>query len=181
MWRNKKIFHNCQDFTILHIFHVEKSEIQLHFSDFFPFAMYRNLKILHMTDLSPHVSHVNFVTNMRYDSCCPVYSLGWTQKLNSPNNADTRPRFQTRHLHREPAWPSPPTQPPRQRVARWEKDELSLRPVEVLTFPLAVDIKTELWKYIGIRDASRERRWSGEASNAAVQRLPLSGRGKNIF
>ena len=66
------------------------------------------------------------------------------KSLNPPNNADTRPRFQTRHLHREPAWPSPPTQPPRQRVARWEKDELSLRPVEVLTFPLAVDIKTEL-------------------------------------
>merc|ERR1719500_1262 len=43
---------------------------------------------------------------------------------------DTRPRFQTRHLHRDPAWPSPPTQPPRQRVARWEKDELSPRPVE---------------------------------------------------
>ena len=66
------------------------------------------------------------------------------KSLNPPNNADTRPRFPTRHLHREPAWPSPPTQPPRQRVARWEKDELSLRPVEVLTFPLAVDIKTEL-------------------------------------
>ena len=27
--------------------------------------MYRNLKILHMTDFSPHVSNVNFVTNMR--------------------------------------------------------------------------------------------------------------------
>ena len=63
MWRNKKFLHNCQDFTILHIFHVEKSEILLKFSDFSPFSMYRNLKILHLTDFSPHV---NFVTNMRY-------------------------------------------------------------------------------------------------------------------
>ena len=66
MWRNKKFLHNSQDFTILHIFHVEKSEILLHFSDFSPYAMCRNLKFLHMTDFSPHVSHVNFVTNMRY-------------------------------------------------------------------------------------------------------------------
>ena len=66
MWRNNKFLHNCQDFTILHICHVKKSEIPLHFSDFSPFAMYRNLKFLHMTDFSPHVSHVNFVTNMRY-------------------------------------------------------------------------------------------------------------------
>ena len=67
MWRNKKFLHNCQDFTILHIFHADKFEIPLHFSDFSPFAMYRNLKYLHMTDFSPHVSHVNFVTNMRYE------------------------------------------------------------------------------------------------------------------
>ena len=66
MWRNNKFLHNCQDFTILHICHVKKSEIPLHFSDFSPFAMYRNLKFLHMTDFSPHVSHVNYVTNMRY-------------------------------------------------------------------------------------------------------------------
>ena len=66
MWRNKKFLHNCQDFTILHTFHVEKSEILLHFSDFSPYAMCRNLKFLHMTDVSPHVSHVNYVTNMRY-------------------------------------------------------------------------------------------------------------------
>ena len=52
--------------TILHICHVEKSEIPLHLSDFSPFAMERNLKFLHMTDFSPHVSHVNYVTNMRY-------------------------------------------------------------------------------------------------------------------
>ena len=32
-------------------------------SDISTFAMYRNLKFLHMTDFSPHV---NFVTNMRY-------------------------------------------------------------------------------------------------------------------
>ena len=49
MWRSKKCLHNCQDFTILHIFHVEESEIPLHFSDFSPFAMNRNL-----TDFSPH-------------------------------------------------------------------------------------------------------------------------------
>merc|ERR1719305_1398004 len=66
MWRNNKFLHNCQDFTILHICHVEKSEIPLHLSDFSPFAMYRNLKFLHMTDFSPHVSHMNYVTNMRY-------------------------------------------------------------------------------------------------------------------
>ena len=66
MWRNNKFLHNCQDFTILHICHVKKSEIPLHFSDFSPFAMYRNLKFLHMADFSPHVSHVKFVTNMRY-------------------------------------------------------------------------------------------------------------------
>ena len=68
MWRNNKFLHNCQDFTILHICHVKKSEIPLHFSDFSLFAMYRNLKFLHMTDFSPHVSHVNFGTNMRYAS-----------------------------------------------------------------------------------------------------------------
>ena len=45
---------------------MKKSEIPLHFSDFSPFAMYRNLKFLHMTDFSPRVSHVNYVTNMRY-------------------------------------------------------------------------------------------------------------------
>ena len=66
MWRNKKFLHNCQDFRILHICHVKKSEIPLHVSDFSTFAMYGNLKFLHMTDFSPHVSHVDFVTNMRY-------------------------------------------------------------------------------------------------------------------
>ena len=35
-------------------------------SDFSTFVVYGNLKFL-MTDFSPHVSHVNFVTNMRYD------------------------------------------------------------------------------------------------------------------
>ena len=49
MWRNLKCLHmtDVESSRFIHICHV------------------RNLKI-HITDFSPHVSHVNFVTNMRY-------------------------------------------------------------------------------------------------------------------
>ena len=43
-------------------------------SDTSTFAMYRNLKFLHMENFSPHVSHLNYVTNIRYASadCCKL-------------------------------------------------------------------------------------------------------------
>jgi len=90
MWRNNKFLHNCQDFTILHICHVKKSEIPLHFSDFSPFAMYRNLKFLHMTDFSPHVSHVNYVTNMRYAEDGLTLSKVYSDDLTKEHNKITR-------------------------------------------------------------------------------------------
>ena len=55
MWRNNKFLHNCQDFTILHICYVKKSEIPLHFSDFSPFAMYRNFSTW---QIFLHMSHI---------------------------------------------------------------------------------------------------------------------------
>ena len=61
--------------------HVEKCQISPHLScgkignysecgeisDFSTSVMHINLKFLHMTNFSPHISFVIFATNMRYD------------------------------------------------------------------------------------------------------------------
>ena len=72
MWRNLKFLHmpNEEDSEMTPCYigsfqnspHLAYEEI----SDFSTFVMYRNLKFLNMTNFSPHVSFVNFVTNMRY-------------------------------------------------------------------------------------------------------------------
>ena len=55
-------------------------------SDFSRFLMYRNLEFLHMTDFSPHVSFVNYVTNMRYDRYDEIICWGINDHMLEENN-----------------------------------------------------------------------------------------------
>ena len=60
--------------------HVDKN------SDLSTSVIHRNLKFLHMTYFSPHISYVIYVTNMRYDYCVSYLPLSsiwiiWVMKL----------------------------------------------------------------------------------------------------
>ena len=83
MWRNFRFLHIChvEKFEITQ--HVEKCQISPHLScgkignysecgeisDFSTSVMHINLKFLHMTNFSPHISLVILVTNIRYAIC----------------------------------------------------------------------------------------------------------------